>query len=276
MAFLIIDKSKCKKDGICAGECPGGLIKLQEDTGYPAIIPGGVRGCNLCGHCVAACPQGALAHSDIPAEDCPGIKPELSINEEQAVQFLRSRRSIRVYQDKPVEKEKITRLIETARYAPTGGNGQLIEWLVLTDKTRMHALAGRTVDSIRQAIEANPQVLIRQPYLPLVVKAWEAGIDSILRGAPALVVASAPKEAPDGLVDLSLALSYLDLVAPTMGLGTCWAGLLQHALLSAPSLKEFLGMPVEHPHFYPMMLGYPKAKYYQLPGRKPPKITFFP
>jgi nitroreductase len=41
-----------------------------------------------------------------------------------------------------------------------------------------------------------------------------------------LVVASAPKEATNGMVDVTLALSYLDLLAPTMGLGTCWAGLL--------------------------------------------------
>ncbi|MEM3486375.1 MAG: nitroreductase family protein, partial [Candidatus Methanomethyliaceae archaeon] len=108
------------------------LIKLQEDTGYPGIIPGGDEVCNRCGHCVAVCPTGALKHSDIPVEDCPPIKPELIINDEQAVQFLRSRRSIRAYKDKPVEEGKIRRLIEITRYAPTGGNGQLVEWLVLT------------------------------------------------------------------------------------------------------------------------------------------------
>ena len=274
MEFLRIDKTKCKKDGICIKECPGNLIRFQEDTGYPGIFPNGDRACNRCGHCVAVCHHGALTHSAIPVEDCPSIKPELSLNEEQAIQFVRSRRSIRDYKDKPVEKEKIKRLIEIACYAPTGGNGQLLEWLVLTDKTRMKKIAGLAVDSIRRNIKENPQALELQPYLPMVVKAWEAGYDIILRNAPVLVVASAPKEAPDGMVDLSLALSYLDLMAPTVGLGTCWAGLLQHALVSSPSLKESLGVPVEHPYLYPMMLGYPKAKYYRLPGRKLPKIIF--
>ena len=274
MAFLRIDKTKCKKDGICVRECPAAIIRLQEDTGYPGIIPGGNRACNRCGHCVAVCPHGALTHSAIPVEYCPSIKPELCINEEQAVQFMRSRRSIRDYQDKPVEKEKIKRLIEIARHAPTGGNGQLVEWLALADKTRLNKIASLAVDSIRRDIRANPQTLVLQPYLPMVVKAWEAGYDSMLRNAPVLVVASAPKKAPNGMVDLSLALSYLDLVAPTVGLGTCWAGLLQHALISSPSLRESLGVPDEHPYHYPMMLGYPKAKYYRLPGRKPPKITF--
>ena len=274
MAFLIVDDSICKKDGICVAECPSGLIKLQENTGYPGIIPGGDKLCNRCGHCVAVCPNGALILSDIPGEDCPRIKPELIINEEQAVQFLRSRRSIRAYKDKPVEEEKIRRLIEIARYAPTGGNGQLVEWSVLTDKRKIHESASQTVEFFRRFIKENPQVLEFNPHFTFLIKAWEAGYDSILWNAPVLVVASAPKEVPTAIVDVHIALSYLDLLAPTMGLGTCWAGLLQHAITSSPPLKEFLGVPAEHPHLFPMILGYPKARYHRLPGRKPPKITF--
>lgn len=276
MAFLIVDESKCKckKDMICVAECTSGLIKLQEETGYPGIIPGGDNMCNRCGHCVAVCPNGALILSEIPGEDCPLIKPELIINEEQAVQFLRSRRSIRAYKDKPVEKEKIRRLIEIARYAPTGGNSQLVEWLVLTDKRKIHESASQTIEFFRRFIKENPRVLELNPYLSLFIEAWDAGYDLILWNAPVLVVASAPKESPTGMADLCIALSHLSLLAPTMGLGTCWTGLLQGAIISSPPLREFLGVPAEHTHLFPMILGYPKARYYRLPGRKPPKITF--
>lgn len=112
------------------------------------------------------------------------------------------------------------------------------------------------------------------PYMPVIIAAWDAGYDAILRNAPALVVAYSPKEASTGMVDLTLALSYFDLVAPTIGLGTCWAGLLQGALLSSPDLKQKLGLPAEYHHHYPMMLGYPRFKYHRLPERKPPKITW--
>jgi nitroreductase/NAD-dependent dihydropyrimidine dehydrogenase PreA subunit len=271
MTFLRIDKRKCKKDGICAAECPQALIRLQEDTGYPGLVPGGDKACNRCGHCVVACPTGSLSHSDIQSEDCVRIKPELMVNEEQAVQFLRSRRSIRTYKNTPVETEKIKRLIEIARYAPTGGNSQLVEWRVLTEKNKLHEIAGMTIESFRRDIKERPQLL---EYLTPIFKSWETGHDSILWNAPALVVASAPKHASTGMVDVCIALSYLDLLAPTMGLGTCWAGLLQHAIISSPTLKDFLGVPADHPHLFPMVLGYPKAKYYQLPGRKPPRITF--
>lgn len=274
MAFLSVVESKCKKDGVCVAECPTRVIKLQEDTGHPALIQGGDKVCNRCGHCVAACPHGALKHSDISAEDCPKIKPELTINEEQAIQFLRSRRSIRAYEDKPVEMEKTRRLIEAARYAPTGANAQMVEWWVLTDKDKLNRISEMTVECMRQTIKEQPQNLETQPYFEIIIKTWENGNDPILYNAPVLVTASAPREAAIGMVDLTIALTYFDLLAPTMGLGTCWAGLVQLTTMSSQSVKDLMGIPVDHPHHFSMMLGYPKAKYYRMPGRKPPKTTF--
>ena len=273
MSLLKVDASKCKKDGICAGECPTAIIKLKDRDSYPEMVPGGEAFCLLCGHCVAVCPHGALDHVRVPVADCAPIQKELGITEEQAVQFLRSRRSIRFFKDKPVEKEKIRRLIEIGRYAPTASNSQLVEWMVFTDKAKIKEMAQLTVDWMRSAMEKNPGSP-QASYLPMIIAAWDFGYDAVLRGAPALIIASAPKEASNGMVDLTLALSYFELAAPALGIGTCWAGLLQGALLSDPSLKEALGLPESHPHHYPMMVGYPKAKYFRLPERKPPKITW--
>ena len=130
-----------------------------------------------------------------------------------------------------------------------------------------------TVDFLRSQIKKDPESH-KASYTPLVVAAYDAGYDAVLRNAPAMVVASASKAAGNGMVDLTLALSYLELVAPTMGLGTCWAGLLQGVLLSWSPLKEALGIPENHRFHYPMMLGYPKFKYQRLPERKMPKITW--
>ena len=273
MGLLKIDESKCKKDGICVRDCSPAVIRLSEDGGFPEMVPGGESFCLLCGHCVAVCPHGALSHEGIPAEDSPSIAEKLVIDEAQAVQFLRSRRSIRLYQDKPVEREKIMRLIEVARYAPTAANSQSVEWLVLTERSRIGEIAALTAEWLRGVL-SDPRVAAARPYLLRVLAAWDSGSDSILRSAPVLIVASAPKEMAFGLVDLTLALSYLDLLAPTMGLGTCWAGLLQGALLSSSSLREAVGIPKEHPYHYPMMLGYPATKHHRLPERKPPRITF--
>ena len=273
MSLLIIDQEKCKKDEFCIRECPAAIIRLSDGDGFPELVEGGEEGCIRCGHCVAACPHGALSHADVPIESSPEIRDELNITEAQAEQFLRSRRSVRVFKDKPVEKDKIQKLIEMARYAPTGGNSQAIEWVAGTDEARIKKIAGLTVEWVRE-LAKDPAVVAASPYLPMVVAAWDAGFDSVLRNAPAIIVASASGEIMTGQVDVTIAMTYLDLMAPALGLGTCWAGLLQGALTNLPSLKAEVGMPSDHPHHYPMMLGYNNIKYFRVPERKTPKIVF--
>jgi len=273
MSLLIVDENKCKQDGFCVRDCPGAIIRLKDKESYPEMVPGGEKFCLTCGHCVAVCPHDAMSHTKVPFEACSPIQKELVINETQAVQFLRSRRSTRFFKDKPVEKQKIQRLIEIARYAPTSSNTQLVEWLVFADKDTVRGFAKMAADWARALLEKDPQAA-KMPYISAIVAAWDAGYDAVLRGAPAMVVASAPKEDLNGTVNLTLALSYLELAAPSMGLGACWAGLLKGALLSWPPLQKAIGLPEDHTHHYPMMLGYPKAKYFRLPQRKPPKITW--
>ncbi len=274
MAIIQIAEDKCKKDGLCVSECPAVIIRLNSKDGYPEI-PGRFEDmCLVCGHCVAVCPHGALSHKKVPVLKCPDIRKDLIIDAEQAVQFLRSRRSIRFFKERPVEKDKIQKLIEVARYAPTASNTQRVEWTVFTDKTKIRSLAGLTIDWMKNVKHETPRQNALLPYIPLVIAAWNAGVDAVLREAPALVIASAPKDSIDGMVDLSLALSYMELSAGTMELGTCWAGFLQGGLRVWEPLKKAIGLPENHIHHYPMMLGYPKARYFRLPERRKPKITW--
>ena len=76
------------------------------------------------------------------------------------------------------------------------------------------------------------------------------------------------------MVDLTLALSYFELAAPTLGLGTCWAGLVCGAMKGSAEVRDSVGIPDGHPYHFPMMVGYPKRKYTRLPERKAPKITW--
>ena len=271
MGLLTVDEKKCKKDGICVNECPMAILKLKDGDGFPIMIDAGDQICNDCGHCVAVCPHGALTHSRVPNEDCPLIAKELDISEEQAVQFLRQRRSVRFFKKQPVEKEKLQRLIEIARYAPSGGNFQMVEWLVITDSARIKEISGLTVEWMRKVLKAGVPVA---PYFPRIVGAWDMGYNSVLWSAPALVVASAPKAATTGMADVILALAYFELAAQKMGLGTCWAGLLEGALQASSAVREAVQIPAGNPYHFPMMVGYPKVKYTRLPARRTPRITW--
>ena len=271
MSLITIDESKCKKDGLCVQECPAAILRQRDKDSFPSMISRGVQACLLCGHCVAVCPQGALHHEKIPMENCPPMVQELMINQEQAVQFLRSRRSIRRFKNKPVEKETIRFLIDTARYAPTGSNSQLVTWTVHTDEQKIREIADSTINWMREAVESSGSSPLAS-YLPMIIAAYDAGINSITHGAPCLIFASTPGTYDNGMVDLSIALSYLELAAVSAGLGTCWLGLITRALKYYAPLQQMIGLPEGHTNFYPMVLGYPKFKYHYLPERKPANI----
>lgn len=273
MGLITIDETLCKRDGICVAECPTAVIWQQDKESCPELVPGGEQMCLRCGHCVAVCPHGALNHTAVPQDHCPEIRAEDRISPTQASQFLRARRSVRRFKEKVVEKEKIKQLIEIARYAPTASNAQPLEWLVFTGREQIHSIAEQVVGWMRKVLAKDPQPA-NAPYMPLLVGAWDMGMDFVLHGAPGLIVAMAPKTDANGMVDLTLALSYLELAAPPLGLGTCWAGLLQGALLSHKPLKEAMGIGEDYPHHYPMMIGYPKFRYYRLPERKTPGIKW--
>jgi ferredoxin len=200
MGLLIIDQAKCVHDGLCVKDCPAAVIQMSAE-GIPYIIQAREAICFDCGHCLAVCPTGALNHARIPAEASPAIQNNLTISEEQALQFIRSRRSMRHFLDKPVDREKIIKAVNAARYAPTAGNSQMVEWFVIDDKAKMKKISEMTVNWLRQ-ITKDPQVVAASPYLPSVVMAWDAGVDSVLRGAPALVIAAVNKQAVFGKVDL--------------------------------------------------------------------------
>ena len=273
MGLLNIDQNNCKQDGLCAADCPMGIISFAGKGSYPEILPENEAMCIGCGHCVAVCPHGALDNALVPLSASTPIDKALNLAPGQAEQFLRSRRSVRRFGDKPVAQDSLQRLIETARYAPTASNSQLVEWLVINDRQRLQAIAAQVIDWIRDLLRQDPKSTA-MPYFPVLVKAWENGVDSVLRSAPCLVVAMAPGPSPVRMVDLTLALSYLELAAPQYGLGTCWAGLLQGALLADPALKAEVGIPADYPFHYPLMIGHSKVRYYRLPDRKPPKITW--
>lgn len=270
--MLTINADLCKKDGLCVAECPVFILVMKNKESIPVAIEGAEETCLRCGHCVAVCPHGALSHEATPLSTCPEVKQELDIDQDQAIQFLRSRRSVRVFKDKPVAKDTLEQLIKIASYAPTGSNLQMIEWVVFNDKKKLNEMSKLTVDWLRETRKQNAATA--PPYLAKLIDAWDAGHHGILRNAPAVVLGMVNKDARNGLVDTTIALSYLDLAAPKFGLGTCWAGLLQGAMNNYPPVKEAMGITDDYPFYYPMMIGFNKSQYYRMPERKSPQITW--
>ncbi len=273
MSLFVIDKDKCRRDGCCMEECPGGLIEIKGEGAFPTPIEGANELCLDCGHCVTVCPAGALSHRGMKPEDCPPAQKQLSLSPEHAEHFLRSRRSIRNYKNKPVDRPILTRLIEIARFAPSASNSQPVNWLVVEDTKEVRRLAGIVIDWMRLTIEEHAEVAETMRF-DRVVKAWEQGQDRVLRGAPHLIVAHGQQSTPPVQSACIIALTYMELAAMSLGLGACWAGYFNRAAATYYTMLEALALPENHQSYGAMMVGYPKYRYERLPLRKDPKIVW--
>jgi nitroreductase len=96
----------------------------------------------------------------------------------------------------------------------------------------------------------------------------------ICRGAPHLIIACAPKDYPWAATDCAIALTYLELAAPSFGIGACWGGFFTAAARQWAPLQETLALPADQIVCGAMMVGYPRYRYHRLPLRNEPPITW--
>ncbi|OPX87079.1 nitroreductase family protein [Pelotomaculum sp. PtaB.Bin117] len=271
MSLFAVDHQKCKHDGICAAVCPQKLIAINDQL--PAPIERAEKQCINCGHCMAACPYGALTLKTMVPEKCIEVNRKLLPTAEQVKHLLTSRRSIRAYKNRSVERAVLADIIDTARYAPTGVNLQPVNWLVIEDNSEVKRLAGLVIDWMRFVIKEEPEKA-RSLGMQRLVDDWDSGVDRICRGAPHVIVAHAAEAIISAQQSCTIALTYLELAAFANGLGACWAGYFNAAANFYPPMKNALVLPEGHQCFGAMLVGYPQYQYYRIPLRKKAAITW--
>ncbi|MBP2646217.1 MAG: nitroreductase [Firmicutes bacterium] len=242
---------------------------MAED-GYP--VDAGLV-CITCGHCVAICPQAALDHTRAPLTSQVLIDKTPVLDADTAEAFLRSRRSIRVYKEEAVPKNKILKLLDIARLAPTGGNTQGVQYLVIDNKDALQAITKATVAWMDEAIAQGEPLAAY--FAGLVEHYHKTGQDIILRNAPCLILAMAEKSFMRGRDNTHFSLAYAELFAPSLALGTCWGGFVEACARSGyQPLVELLAIPEELIVTGGIMVGYPKYTYKRLVDRFPLKVTW--
>jgi nitroreductase/NAD-dependent dihydropyrimidine dehydrogenase PreA subunit len=281
---IVVDQETCTRCGACVVLCTGRVFaRVSERVDVVAA-----EGCWLCGHCVAACPVDAIAHSEYPTEECPLLEPAVLPFLDGLVDILRERRSSRVFRDRPVERQTVRELVDAARWGPSAGNEQPVDWLAFDDPDRIVALSEQAVAVLAQTARLLRNPLLR-PFLRLalgsqqVEKGLESadsferlaerhaqGEDPIFFRAPVVLVAHVPDDDYFGRDDAVYATYNLMLAAQRMGLGTCHIGYFIIALDRSRRLRRALGLGQDRRAEVVLALGYPRYRFRRvLPRRRP-------
>ena len=267
MAEIRIDQEKCTGCGACVALCSVTHVYTLENKKAKVLSP---SRCWECGQCIAVCPVDAITHSSFSLQDCPLI--ERSENDlEKLVGYVRERRSTRVYKNKRVEREKITSLVNIARWAPTGRNLQAITWLAVDDIKTISLLSERTVNALEKSAEylrnsITPETGAQEKRQPLMqAKTFEhlgrrfrKGEQPIFFGAPVILFAITPRS-HFGRDDAVISGYTMQLAAVQMGLATCQIGyFIFGAQMDKELGKDILSIPDDQKVQMVLTLGYPK------------------
>ena len=142
---------------------------------------------------------------------------------------IAERRSVRTFEDRPVEKDKLVKCLEAARRAPSWANKQCWHFIVVNGKKQVEDL----------------------------------GITQVhFKNVPALIVACGDPEMsgnvdgkPYYLVDVAIAVEHIVLEAWEQGLGTCWVGFVKE-----DRIRKLFGIPSNIRVVALLPIGYPAEK----------------
>jgi len=165
---------------------------------------------------------------------------------------LQNRRSVREYQDTPIESQTIQSLIDTAILAPSAVNSQPWEFWVVLGRQRIDDLSDRAKLWLVEKVAHNPTA--EAGYQRQFLAA--PGL-SLLYHAPILLLVVAKSFEKQASEDCCLAAFSLMLSARDSGIGTCWIGLTR-PWFNLVATKNELGIPEAANVVAPLVLGYPK------------------
>ncbi len=194
---------------------------------------------------------------------------------EELARLIRQRRSIRLWQQRPVPDELIRQALSIATWAPNGGNKQSWKFVVVKNRQLIERIAdavcakadllaswaeGSQYGDETQQWRSRVAFFRQAPVcIAVLIGKYESVADKVLelRGMDdpdAAAIATARKVGASRLQSIGAVIAYMMLVLEHYGLGTCWMAGPQQAkreieqLLGAPDDMDFVALiPVGYP-----------------------------
>jgi nitroreductase/ferredoxin len=287
-----IDPGLCTTCELCVIICPAAILAKNEKKEI-YFQPERTAICIKCGHCMAMCEAAAITIEGLSYESNFRSLPEVNWNHTAFMDFLLSRRSVRIFKDKPVPSEELQKIVETLSTAPFGVNPNNVEITVVNDKKliekavpyiskmylqlakilKMPVMGWLLLRTMPKEV-SNTLINFIIPHIDKGSYDSSTGIDDIARNATALMLFHAKKGAEEHTVDAHIYLTYALLAAHSLGLGATAIGLIGPGINQSKPLRKLFRIPEGNEVVESMIIGYPKFPFKRAIVRPRTKVTF--
>jgi nitroreductase/NAD-dependent dihydropyrimidine dehydrogenase PreA subunit len=301
-----VDETKCTKCGRCFHSCPTyGYRWKKGDVPRPVGFGGFEQACLNCGNCIVVCPVDAITMSGCfsirsgrykgllekrmappdptgagaTKENYTEIEPELT----EVERGIYTRRSNRLFRDKPVPKALLHRILEAGRFAPSAGNCQPYRFIVITNQNVIKEFERRSMVSLRllknlylsksgkrslfkSIVFSIASYLMINKMDPRPFTAMEKADrteNKMFFDAPVVILILKDKRGvsnPD--LDAGICSQNMVLAAHSLGLGTCYVSLPMTPLASPlmAGFRKRIGIVPPFEAVTSLAIGYAKGK----------------
>ena len=176
-----------------------------------------------------------------------------------------TRRSTRNYRPDPVEQEKLNKILEAGRQAPSGGNNQSSHFFVIRNREVLDSLIRMTEKAFAgMEVAENTYASLKHS-----IEASKKGGYVFCYNAPVLIVVANRKDYGNNIADCACAIENMMVAANALDLGSCWINQLKW-LNEEREIVEYLrglGLKEDERVYGAVIIGYP-ATDSGLPNRK--------
>ena len=182
---------------------------------------------------------------------CTSAQNDSAMAQNETIENLKTRRSIRAYTEQMPPKELLEQVIEAGTYAPTGKGNQSPIIVAVTDKTMRDSLS--RLNAAVMGMDSDP-----------------------FYGAPAVLIVLADRKYPTYLYDGSLVMGNLLNAAHAVGLGSCWIHRAKEVFDSeeGKALLKSWGIEGDYEGIGNCIIGYPAQEAPAPKPRKPDYVHF--
>jgi nitroreductase/NAD-dependent dihydropyrimidine dehydrogenase PreA subunit len=284
---MSVDADRCTSCGLCVDNCPFKCWQMEE-AGHPDLRDDYI--CFSCGNCMVACPTDAIsfvenyrvtggfwATEPHPLPLKMPLQPrdkEGNLDEWNAVErIVLERRSVRNFTDEAVPDHLIRRVLEAGRFAPSAGNCQPWQFIVITDRAmiaKMDEFIWNMMNGLWAAYNDDSVLQTMMPVAETTPYAFEpralwGGVHTIVRremiaslNAPCVILLAGDKRAISG-PDLNIGIcgENMNLVANSLGVRACWNGFL---VSGVPAIADEIHLEPNFQVITTLVLGWPAFK----------------